>query len=288
MWWSRRTWAGLGLGPLLAGLLAQYASRPLVLPYLIYLALTLVVTAAVWRVTDTVRHRARRPAEVSLRPRIGVPPELRTAFTAPAANAFGIFALIGFYAAILPSMLVRTLHQSSHATAGAVVGEVFIVATVAAVLTRRVDSHKAMLSGLVVLIPSLALLVLAERTHLMPLLLADAALAGISEGLGYRGGLEVINQIAPDNQRAEVVSAYLICCYAGLSIPPVGVGILSELASPSLADLTFAAVVAVIAAAGLAIGLRYSPRRLGQGPAARRSRQGTTGDHPADRHRDPQ
>jgi MFS family permease len=261
--------AGLAIGPLLAGLLAQYAGHPLVLPYVCYLALIVLAAAGCWRVADTVDHRVHHPGEVSLRPRVGVPPGQRRAFIAPAANAFGIFALIGFYAALLPTLLARTFDQTSHATAGAVVAGLFVVATAAAVLTRHLDSQRAMLAGLGVLVPSAALLVIAAQVRSMPLLLIAAAMAGVSEGLGYRGGLEVVNQIAPGEQRAEILSAYLIFCYAGLSIPPVGVGVLSELASPAVAEVTFAATVAAIALAGLAIGIKYArqaPARSSIGP----------------------
>ncbi|MFD0331352.1 MFS transporter [Streptacidiphilus monticola] len=45
---------GLGLGPVLGGLLAQYAPWPLRLPYLVHLLLTLAATAVTWRLPETV------------------------------------------------------------------------------------------------------------------------------------------------------------------------------------------------------------------------------------------
>jgi len=50
------------------------------------------------------------------------------------------------------------------------------------------------------------LLVLAEITQSLPLVLLSAAAGGIAGGLGYRGSLEVINRIAPADRRSEVVS----------------------------------------------------------------------------------
>lgn len=69
---------------------------------------------------------------------------------------------------------------------------------------------------------------------------------------------------APDQQRAELLSTYLPFCYAGVSLPPVGVGILGQLASPDIADITFAATIATIAVVGFAFGARFSPRRAGR------------------------
>jgi len=47
------------------------------------------------------------------------------------------------------------------------------------------------------LLPTLALLVLAQSFSSMPLLLLGMALGGIAAALGYRGSLQVVNEIAP-------------------------------------------------------------------------------------------
>ncbi|MUH18039.1 MFS transporter, partial [Staphylococcus aureus] len=69
---------GLGCGPLLAGLLAQYAPWPLRLPYLVHLGLAAVATCLTLVLPETVRHAGPRPA---LRPRRpSVPAETRSVF----------------------------------------------------------------------------------------------------------------------------------------------------------------------------------------------------------------
>jgi hypothetical protein len=60
-------------------------------------------------------------AETSLRLRIGVPHELRARFVSPAATAFAVFALGGFYAALAPTLLRRDLHEANVAISGALV-----------------------------------------------------------------------------------------------------------------------------------------------------------------------
>jgi hypothetical protein len=57
------------------------------------------------------------------------------------------------------------------------------------------------------MLPSVALLVWAQDAKSMPILLAGTTLAGIAAALGYRGSLQVINEIAPADRRAEVVSS---------------------------------------------------------------------------------
>jgi MFS family permease len=180
-----------------------------------------------------------------------VPRQIRQEFLPPAVTAFVTFALIGFYAALVPNLLRDTLKLSSPAVSGAIICGVFAVATIVAILSRTMAARAAMLCGLAMLLPSVVLLIGAQLAHSMPLLLAATAGAGITAALGYRGSLQVVNDIAPGSQRGEVVSSYLIAVYLGNSLPIVGVGLLSARTSPLTAHIVFAAVLAVLAVAAL-------------------------------------
>src|SRR5207248_11480400 len=152
---------------------------------------------AVARMRETVPHPVRRASEISLGPRLGVPREIRSRFLSPALTGFGIFALGGFYAALTPGMLRGPLRQTNRAVVGAVLFEFFIAGAVAIALSRNLRSRASMLGGLALLVPSLLLLVLAGMVRSLPVLLAATAIGGAALALGYRGSLEVINQIAP-------------------------------------------------------------------------------------------
>lgn len=252
--------AGLAAAPLLAGALARFAPWPLRLPYVVYLAMLLAAGGAVLIAPETVKGRKLRPADLALRPRLGVPREIRLPFTAPAATAFVTFALIGYYAALIPSVLGKSLRQTSPVVAGAVVFELFLVAASVAALAGKLTERRAMLRGLALLLPSLALLVAAQTMRSMPLLLLATACGGVSAALGYRGSLAVVNRIAPSDKRGEVVSVYLVAVYLGNSLPVVGIGLLSAAAGATAADIAFAAVIALLAAAALVAGIKYVPR----------------------------
>ncbi|MGH9326882.1 MAG: MFS transporter [Terriglobia bacterium] len=249
--------AGLALGPLMSGLLAQYAPLPLRLTYIVYLPLLLLAASIAFRARESIEHPVR-VKEVSLRPRVGVPNQIRSSFIAPAATAFATFALFGFFSAVIPSLLVEKLHETNHAIGGTTVFELSLIATLITIFTRAVKSRTAMLSGMLVLLPGIALLELARESRSMAILLGATAVCGVSVAFGYRGSLEVINQISPESQRAEVLSAYFVACYIGLSLPVIGVGMISQLVSPEIANLTFAAVVAFFAIAAVITGVKYA------------------------------
>jgi len=238
---------GIALGPLLAGLLAEYAPAPLRLSYVVYL---LVIVAVGIVVASAREPDAERSGRWSLRPRIGVARPIRKAFVAPAITAFCTFGFIGFYAALAPSLIGERLHRTSHALGGAVVFELFLVAALTNFATRRLSSRAAMRAGLAVQLPALGLLVAADRLASLPLLLGATAIAGASAALGYRGSLQVVNALAPPDRRGETVASYMIACFVGNSLPVIGVALLAAATGSSVTALTvFAATIAALAIA---------------------------------------
>jgi MFS family permease len=101
------------------------------------------------------------------------------------------------------------------------------------------------------------LLELVQPLASMSLLLLSSALGGAASGLGYRGSLQVINEIAPSDRRAETVSTYLIACYCGVSLPVIGIGLLSGVIGAQAADLAFATLLCVLALAAYLTDRRY-------------------------------
>src|SRR5262249_49092549 len=158
------------------------------LPFIIYLLMLVGVAVWIARTEETVA-RPRPLAEVSLRPRIGVPVAIRACFIAPAVAVFNAMAFVGFYAGLIPSIFAQSLHEPSHAVAGAVVCELTIVVAIAVVVTRRIKSRSAMLWGLALLFPSLALIVATQAFGSLSILLVGTAISAVSTALGYRGSL---------------------------------------------------------------------------------------------------
>jgi MFS family permease len=248
---------GLGLGALAAGLLAEYAPWPLRLTFVVYLAVLVLVMVLVWRTRETISQPGKL-ADVSMKPRFSVPGEIRTGFVAPAVTGFGAMALVGFYAALAPSILAQQLHVTNHAEAGALFFELAIVAAVTILATTRLSSRGTMLAALVLMTPTVALIVAAQVFASMAIMIAATAFCGVAAALGYRGSLQVVNQIAPADRRAEVVSAFFICCFCGNALPVIGIGILSTVTSATMASLAFAGMITVFSLVALAFGARYA------------------------------
>jgi len=257
---SAANFLGCAAGPLIGGLFAQFAPAPLRLPYLAFLVLLCGAAGAIMLPRETVVQPKLLP-DIELHPRIGVPPGIRLQFISPAVTGFATFSLIGFYSALIPSLLGETLHQTAPLVAGAIVCELFLIAAFAILASGAFASQAATLAALLLLPPSVWILVGAEIAHSLAVLVFAAALGGLAGGLGYRGSLEVINRIAPGDRRSEVVSSYMIAIFAGNSVPVIGIGFLSAATTALTAHVTFAAVLTALAALALLTGLKFPPER---------------------------
>ena len=172
---------------------------------------------------------------------------------------------IGRRPVVLPSlglaaMVSQSLHDPNRALAGGVVAEVFLVGALTIATWPRVDPRTGMLIGLVLLIPGVVLLVAAEAAHSRLLLWVSTTIAGVASGLGYRFGLQRVNELSPEDRRSEVISSYLMVCYAAISLPVIGAGVLASATDPLLADTIFGGLTVLLALAALA-GEARRPRR---------------------------
>ena len=253
--------AGLGLGAIIAGLLAQYGPWPLRTSYVVYLVMLLIIVVLTLAMPEGVQHTVRDVNDLSLRPRIGVPRNIRLAFIAPAAMAFATFALGGFYAALTPGLLSQRLQQHNLAVVGALVALFFGTGALTATSTGKTTPRPAMLISTIMLLIGLALLVTAEHMRSMVTLVIATVTSGAATALGYRCSLQIVNEIAPAAQRAELVSSYLLVCYTANSLPVIGVGLLSLAVSAVSAHLAFALLLAVLSVIACATGWRFLPRR---------------------------
>jgi MFS family permease len=216
-----------------------------------------LITLTIWRTRETVA-RPGRLSDVSIEPRLSVPATIRAGFVAPALTGFGAMALVGFYAALAPSILAQQLHVTNHAEAGGLFFELSIIAAITIVGTTWLSSRSTMLAALALMIPAVALVVAAQIYASMALMIVATAVCGVGAALGYRGGLQVVNQIAPPDRRAEVVSAFFICCFCGNALPVIGIGVLSSWTSATIASLAFAGMITVFSLVALGFGAKYA------------------------------
>lgn len=239
---------GLGLGPLLAGLLAQYAPLPLRLPFIVDLALLVPALIAVIVIPEPVDVRGG----VRLRlQRLRVPPEVRSVFVPAAFVGFAGFAVLGLFTAVAPAFLGETLHLPNHALTGVVVFAVFAASAVGQLALGLFPGRSALPLGSLALIVGIGIVAVGLAVESLAVLLIGGIIAGLGQGLSFRAGLTAIAGGTPAGRRAEVTSSFFVVLYVALAVPVIGVGLAAQGIGLRSAGIAFAGVVAALAAVTL-------------------------------------
>ncbi|OEJ34965.1 MFS transporter [Streptomyces subrutilus] len=235
---------GLGCGPLLAGILAQYAAWPLYLPFAVHLALVACSAAVLLRLAETVRER--RPLSTVRPQRPGLPAQVRAVFGPAAIASFVGFALFGVFTSVSPAFLAQSLDVHNHAVSGLIVALAFFASTAGQLLVGRVGVARSLPLGCAGLLAGLALLAGALYWDLLALVVLSALVGGTGQGLAFRGALAAVAEASPADRRAAVISTLFVVAYAGISVPVIGVGVLSGPMGLEGAGLVFIACMAVL------------------------------------------
>jgi Major Facilitator Superfamily len=279
---------GIGLGALVAGILAQWVARPLTVPYLVFLVALLLGTLGV--VISPETREALKPRPRYRPQRVSVPHDERSTFFAAALSAFMAFATLGLFTGLVSLFLAVTLHHPSRALAGAVLGAVYASSVAAQIVTARWAVTREFEAGMAAMVIGLGLAVLSVwlRPPSLGLFIAAGAVIGAGGGTIFRGALGTVISIAPPDRIAESLAGMFVAAFVGLSLPVVGVGItLSRHVSPKDTILGFAiGVSAGIAASAIKLVGRTTAGARGGRTAAgggAHARDGTPGHQPIDK-----
>lgn len=241
---------GAGLGPLLAGTMAQFFNNPIVPIF----AIELVILASAIAVAGMLPLR-KMPnhdgGSMHLPEKLHLP-------KVPASNrrhlAWGIavfapgITATSFVLSLGPSLLAKLLDVHSPLIAGGMACAMFLTATGVQFIVSRLRLRSIFLLSAISTILAMLSLGVAINTS-MPVLLVIASLfAGAGQGLGQLGGLTLIGTHVPDNHRAEANAVLNIGGYIPAGLLPVGTGYLIDIVGLGFGATVFAAALACAAA----------------------------------------
>jgi MFS family permease len=250
---------GLGIGPLLAGVLVQYAPAPLQLGFIVHIALALLAGVAVLVVPET----SQRTGKIGVQ-RMSVPAEVRAVFVVASLAAFAGFAVTGLFAAVAPSFVAGVVGIDNHAVAGLIASSIFFASAVAQLAARNLNPNRAVAIGCAIMVVGMVILAVALQLSSLVGLIAAAVVAGIGQGISFSRGLAAVAERTPADRRAEVSSAYFVVAYVAISLPVVGEGVAAQHWGLQTAGVTFAVAVALLSAiclVGILVLEARQPRR---------------------------
>jgi MFS family permease len=266
---------GSAIGPVFAGVLAEFAPYPLRLVYLVAVALTVMAAVLVLRLPEQ-RAGAREPWRPQW-PR--VPVEIRRSFLRVALTGGVGWAALSLYLSIVPSYAALLLQTHALALLAAVATTALLASSaVQAVAARRPGSwRRDQALGCILIAVGLGGLIVAAPTRSFAALLVGALVAGAGQGLAFLTAQEELNELAPDERRGEVTAAFIAVTYACVAGFVIASGLLALGLSLQRAVETVAAsliAVALAAAAWHALSPRVAaPRRRGAAPRSAAARR---------------
>lgn len=238
--------AGFGLGPLVSGLVAEFAPLPMVLPYVAHAAALATALAFARGVPETAGSAAgARPTRGAGREGLRLLAEL-------SPMAPWVFGFAAVTVAIVPGALRSAVSHPVIFAALAIVTTLF-AGVLAQPFTVRLGRHSDLVGlglgavGVALGAQSLALVSPA-------LVFVAAVFLGAGYGLVVTAGLRAIEERIPREARGGVVGGYYVLTYVGFTLPFV-----HAVAAKALGDVLALRATAALALACL--GLRALTKR---------------------------
>jgi MFS family permease len=245
--------AGFGLGPLVAGLLAELLPAPDVLPYVAHLVLMAAVLPAAWRVPETVAVRSPAAPRVRLR----VPEPARGTFWLTVAPmAPWVFALPTIAFATLPAE-IGDVSGLAIVYTGAITGFGALAGVLVQPAGRRLREERGAALGLGLGVAGLALATVAVTTAGAVLLVIVTLLLGCAYGLCLTAGLRMVETLSAPGERGALTGIYYALTYVGFAAPYLLAAVASW--TEWTVALGAAAILAALTAAWLLVRTTQPP-----------------------------
>jgi MFS family permease len=253
---------GLGVGPGVAGVLAQWGPMPMVLPYLVHLLLVATVLPVLRRSPETgsragssVRLGVVRLGVV----RLGVVrhPRFRRVIVPMAPWVFGS---AGVAYAIMPQLVGDRVGHWGLAYSTLLTVCTLGAGTLVQPLARRLDrqtSARGVVVGMIVMSLGLAASAVAAALRSPWLALGAAVVLGAAYGIAVLSGLLELQRLAPPEELAGLIGVYYALAYLGFLVPSL-LAVLSEVASYPVLLVG----LAVVAFSGTLLIVRHSRAHL--------------------------
>lgn len=217
---------GAGLGPLAAGVVAQWTHSPMPITFAVEAGFIVLAGMAVMTLPLKQRPQHPKPRATVSASRFGLHmPSIPAANREHLLQGVAVFApgltATSFVLALGPSLLSRLLGVSSPLVAGLTACVMFLAATGVQFAARGVSVRAMFFLSCAATAAAMVSLLGAIYFASPALLVAAAILAGIGQGLGQLGGLTLISIHVREAHRAEAISLLNMGAYVSAGVLPM-------------------------------------------------------------------
>jgi hypothetical protein len=179
----------------------------------------------------------------------------RPAFSRALASIIAIWALSGFYLALVPSLTLRITGSGNSLWGGAVLFSLYFAGGVSVIVRRKSEPRPAMLAGCESLVAGAGLCVAAIAAGSTAPLIAGSIIGGAGFGLAFLGSFRGLSSVAAPSERAGAIAVMYTVSYLAFSVPVVIAGLAELHYSARSVSLAFSAAVTALGAVGVVTAL---------------------------------
>ncbi|MGH3327474.1 MAG: MFS transporter [Streptomycetales bacterium] len=210
---------GFGVGPLIAGMLAQWAPAAGMLPYAPHVALAVIALPLAWRAPETRNGRLRMQPPRPRRTRNVRHPRFTRVVIPLAPWVFGAPTIAFAY---LPGLVTTGLHGLSIAFSGLVTLLTALAGVLVQPAAHRLDRggpSRVLIAGLSTVIGGMLVGAVTAATSQPFLVPVTAVVLGGGYGLCMVCGLLEVQRLAHPDELASATALYQACTYLGFAAP---------------------------------------------------------------------
>jgi MFS family permease len=250
--------AGIGVGALFSGVIAQFSSSAVAIVWSILAAVMLIALVFAIFTPETAARKAG--AIASLRPQVSVPPGARSVFAVTLPSLIAAWLVSALFLGLMPTILRLKFGIDSPAVSGlAAFAEQGTGGAVALALSKM-KPQRLVFAGGAAIVAGIALFIGSIAATSLPLLWIGAIVGGAGLGGAFTGTIRSLVPLVGAPERAGLFSAVYLVSYITFGIPVILAGLFLSTIGITAIALIFGVVTFVAAAMGVVTQLATARR----------------------------
>ena len=250
--------AGIGVGALFSGVIAQFSSSAAATVWIILAAVMLIALVFAIFTPETA---TRKPGAIaSLRPRVSVPPAARSVFAVPLPSLIAAWLVSALFLGLMPTILRLKFGIDGPVVSGLAAFAEQGTGGATAVALSKMKPQRLVFAGGFAIVAGIVLFIASIAATSLPLLWIGAVVGGAGLGGAFTGTIRSLVPLVEAQERAGLFSAIYLVSYITFGVPVIVAGLFLSTIGVTAIALGFGVVTVVAAAAGVVTQLATARR----------------------------
>lgn len=250
--------AGLGIGALFAGIVAQFVSAA---AFTVWLALVVIMALGTVFTLFTPETSTRKTgALASLVPRVEVPAQVRRLFASTLPGTIAAFMLMALFLGLVPIVLVSVFAVANPIVGALAAFVTFATGTAVSAATSGMRPHRLRLAGASAMTVGSILFVGSVGSGALPLVWAAAVFAGAGLGASFSGTTRGLVPEVKPHERAGLFAGIYLVAYLAMGVSAIVAGLFIGVVGVAAMATGFGVLTAIVALAGVLVTAGHTSR----------------------------